>query len=113
MRLYLAGPMTGIEDKNYPRFMRAAAELREQGHFVGNPAEMNHQDVSYRQALAVDLAWILAIAEGIALLPGWETSKGCAVEYALATAIGIPAYHVVFGNPMANAGIKLYPVVVK
>ena len=41
MRLYLSGPMTGVPDNNRPAFDAAAKRLREQGHFVINPAELS------------------------------------------------------------------------
>ena len=41
MRVYIAGPMSGIENSNFPAFHAAAAELRALGHEVVNPAELN------------------------------------------------------------------------
>lgn len=38
-RLYLAGPMTGFEDFNFPAFNAMAAQLRARGYVVENPAE--------------------------------------------------------------------------
>lgn len=90
MRIYLAGPMSGLPEHNYPAFMAGAADLRGFGHFVLNPAELNPPDVTYRQALSVDLAWIIAHAELLVLLPGWEKSKGSRVEVDLALALEIP-----------------------
>lgn len=111
MRLYLAGPMRGIPEFNFPAFYAAAAELRAQGHEVFNPAERDNEhhgtDISkgnatgseaqaeaqhgfsLRDALAADLAYICTKAEGIALLPGWERSKGVAAELATARALGL------------------------
>lgn len=92
-RLYLAGPMTGYPESNYPAFHKAAKSLRAGGYFVFNPAEATpetkHDATAYRQCLSVDLAWICAHADGIAVLPGWEASKGACAEVALARAIGI------------------------
>ena len=39
MRLYLAGPMTGLPLWNFPAFATAAAALRADGHTVFSPAE--------------------------------------------------------------------------
>ena len=89
MKVYLAGPMSGHKDYNYPAFHKAAKRLRAAGHFVLNPAELNPPVKDYRQCLAVDLAWICAHAEAIALMPGWENSRGARVEFDLAIALGI------------------------
>lgn len=110
MKLYLAGPMRGVPQFNYPAFHAAAAKLRDQGHEVFNPAEKDIErhgedffadnptgdpavaeakGFSLREALGIDLAWICAEAEGIALLPGWYHSKGAQAEYRTAEALGL------------------------
>lgn len=106
MKLYLAGPMTGIEHYNFPAFDEAAKALREAGHTVFNPAENDRENgfdatglagheaaehgFDLRTALKQDLSWICDHAEGIALLDGWGHSKGAKAEIALAHALGIP-----------------------
>ena len=109
MKVYLAGPMTGIPHFNYPAFNSAAAWLRSEGHQVFNPAEHDTEtfgkDISNpdgcaetaakehgfdrRAALKADLSWICDNAEAIALLPGWERSSGANAERALAAALGL------------------------
>lgn len=107
MRIYLAGPMSGVPFFNFPAFHRAAAELRAQGHFVFNPAESDLESVKHnaegdesksegfcrRKALGADLAWICAEAEAIALLPGWEKSTGATAEHATAVALNLPVFN--------------------
>ncbi len=39
MKLYLSGPMTNIENYNFPEFFRIAKQLRVAGHEVESPAE--------------------------------------------------------------------------
>jgi hypothetical protein len=111
MKIYLAGPMRGIPNFNFPAFFAAAATLRTEGHEVFCPAERDiarHGGVditnedgseaqaeadhgfSLREALHDDLVWICKEAEAIALLPGWETSKGVAAEKATAEALHLP-----------------------
>lgn len=108
--IYLAGPMRGIPNFNFPRFNAVAACLRRNGHTVFNPAEKDierHAGVdisagnatgsleqataehkfSLRQALGDDLAWICKTADAIALLPGWETSSGSQAEHRTAVAL--------------------------
>lgn len=111
MKLYLAGPMRGIAEFNFPAFYAAAAKLRDEGHEVFNPAERDNThhgtDISkgnatgseaeavakhgfnLREALRDDLDFICIHADGIALLPGWEHSKGVAAELATARALGL------------------------
>ena len=42
-----------------------------------------------REALADDCEYICRNATAIALLPGWENSKGARAEHALAVALGL------------------------
>lgn len=114
MNIYLAGPMRGIKDFNFPTFFRAAAKLREQGHFVFNPAErdtnewgaerlksetgseaevaakLGFEGLSLaRQCFLADTHFICSKADAIYLLPGWESSRGATAERALGVAIGL------------------------
>lgn len=43
---------------------------------------------SLREALADDTAWICKVATAIAMLPGWENSKGARAEWHLSLALG-------------------------
>lgn len=105
MNIYLAGPMRGYKDFNFPAFMAAAAALRRQGHTVFNPAERDLErdieegrehtyknetgDITLaeakgfdrRTAIMDDLTYIVKKADAIALLPGWEISKGANAEF--------------------------------
>lgn len=92
MNIYLAGPMRGYDRLNFPAFDRAAAELRAQGHTVFSPADndrekgydtMTGQDIR-RACIFDDLEYIIKSADAVALLPGWEASKGVAAEVATA-----------------------------
>lgn len=101
MRIYLAGPMRGMEDHNFPAFHFAAAKLREQGYEVFSPAEKGEEvgfikdpalqhDLSFRRLVFhLDLSWICQHADCVALLPGWERSKGAVAERAAAEAVGL------------------------
>ncbi|RUU80244.1 DUF4406 domain-containing protein [Mesorhizobium sp. M7A.F.Ca.MR.362.00.0.0] len=88
--IYLAGPMRGYPEFNYPAFINAAHKLRLAGFMVLNPAEVNHHSSGIRACMTVDMAMICQQAEGIVLLPGWEGSSGARAEVALAECIGIP-----------------------
>jgi hypothetical protein len=92
---YLAGPMRGLKDYNFPAFDFAAEKLREEGYTVFSPAdndrETDNQGASFdiRRALRDDTSWICRHADAVALLPGWENSKGAKAEIALAEALGL------------------------
>ena len=99
MKIYLAGPMTGRPEFNFPAFDRAAELLSSLGHTVFNPAQMD-RDVGFdpsstavskeflRDALRRDLSAICD-ADAIAMLPGWEKSGGAMVEWSLARHLGL------------------------
>lgn len=99
MKLYLAGPMRGIPNSNYPAFIEAAAVLRSQGHEVFSPVDWdidNHgpqgcdaSSFDIRAALSADLQWICDYADAVVLLPGWENSRGARAEACTAEAIGV------------------------
>ena len=44
LKVYLAGPMAGYKDHNFPAFNAKAAELRALGHEVFNPAEIEPEE---------------------------------------------------------------------
>ena len=109
MKIYLAGPMRGIKAYNHPAFDAATALLRSEGHDVFSPAEhdralfpdrdwpnltgdMVKDGLTSNDArifLRNDVNWIFDNAQAIALLPGWEKSRGVRVEHALAQYLGL------------------------
>lgn len=106
-RVYIAGPMRGMKDFNFPAFFEAESYLTALGYEPFNPARADNEkygvDVSkgsgeeetaaaqfgfsLREALGRDLAWIAANADAIYMLRGWENSTGAQAEWALARAL--------------------------
>lgn len=96
MRIYLAGPMSGIPQLNYPTFHRGAAMLRASGYEVISPAEINAEADKHAPPFGspeFKAHWIacmrrdfaeLVTCEGIALLPGWQRSRGASAEHFVA-----------------------------
>jgi hypothetical protein len=107
---YLAGPMSGIEQFNYPQFFSVAARLRRAGFLVVNPAEQDTPEVmrtvmssedgdlskvdapSWGEFLAHDVKLVADSVDAIVVLPGWEKSKGACTEVFIATLLGKPVH---------------------
>ena len=91
-RIYIAGPMSGLPDYNYPAFNAAAEQLRAAGWVVENPAE------NEPPACGTWAGWMrLGIAQlircdAVALLPGWSTSRGAMLEHYIALQLGLRFY---------------------
>ena len=97
-RIYIAGPMTGVPDHNFPAFLAAADRFREAGWEVTNPAENlgGRTDLPREIFLRLDVI-LLAQCDAIALLPGWERSAGATLEAVLATEIGLRFFDAISG----------------
>jgi len=80
--LYVAGPMTGKPNFNYPLFNRVAEEWRAKGYIVNNPAENfgGLQLLSRIDYMRRDLLQLLD-SDFVVLLNGWEASEGAFHEY--------------------------------
>lgn len=95
-RIYISGPMTGIEPREYRRrFREAEAILRRHGYGCINPCRvwpcrfpwlyrlMNAllgKRLTYAVILAYDLLLLMTRADGIVMLPGWQASRGAQIE---------------------------------
>jgi hypothetical protein len=110
MKIYLAGPMRGYPQFNAPAFNEAAKKLRSEGHEVYSPSEHSVKlfgasvrdnaegdegkmggdaETIGRTVFHLDLTYICLNANAVALLPGWEKSKGATAERATAIALGL------------------------
>ena len=94
--IYISGPMTGIEPREYRRrFREAEAILRRHGYGCINPCRvwpcrfpwlfrlmnaMLGKRLTYAVILAYDLILLMTRADGIAMLPGWQASRGAQIE---------------------------------
>lgn len=91
MRIYLSGPMTGIADNNFPEFHKWAETLRSTGYEVVSPAEIQEAG-TWELCLRADLRE-LCTCDAIALMPGWENSKGANLELHVAHRLGMQVLH--------------------
>jgi len=94
--IYVSGPMSGIEPREYRRRFREAERiLHRHGYGCINPCRVwacrwpwiyramewaLGKQLAYAVVLAYDLLLLMTRADGIAMLPGWETSRGAKIE---------------------------------
>ena len=88
-RIYIAGPMTGLPEFNYPAFNAEAARIRALGYHVENPAENPApENGAWEDYMKMALRQML-MCDTVAMLPGWGKSKGALIEYNLAKTLGL------------------------
>ena len=108
MRVYIAGPMRGIVNYNFPAFDTARDMLVGLGHDVVSPADLDRaagfvdeqdgaveltSEFSIEKALRQDLAAICS-CDVVAFLPGWEISAGSLAERRVAVDVGCQLWRV-------------------
>lgn len=104
MRIYIAGPMTGYPNWNHDAFDTARDLIADAGHDPVSPADVgveaglttrDHRGVvtvppeaTWERSLRVDLG-ALVTCDAVAFLPGWESSRGAALEHSVALRLGL------------------------
>lgn len=99
MNLYLSGPMSGLPGANHVNFNDAAKRLRDRGHFVFNPAEIDGGS-KYRPRAFYMLACLNELTRikddedvpfynFVVQLPDWDRSVGAQLEMQVACELGI------------------------
>lgn len=129
MKIYIAGPMRGYRDYNFPAFYIAEGMLAMRGHNVKNPARMDIEEgkahwsladghivlspeFSINDALRRDFMAMCKDRETIVLLAGWEQSDGANEELRLARLIGLAEYLYTGGGeiePLLPLDATAYP----
>lgn len=102
MKVYIAGPMTGLPQNNFPLFDDIAVLLRKVGHEVTSPAELDDpidRDLALKDLpatktwgdfLARDIKLIADSGiECIVLLQDWEKSRGARLEATVGLLCGL------------------------
>ena len=102
--IYIAGPMRGYREYNFEAFHAADESLRNRGWDTINPAKIDIDDgfdpktpqheltgKDLEDFIVRDIHLVLS-ADAIAVLPGWEKSRGVAVEVAIAKYSDMPIY---------------------
>jgi nucleoside 2-deoxyribosyltransferase len=100
--VYVAGPMTGLPEHNYPQFKRMATLLRERGFTVESPAERPDAQIDHDTDETEWHEWMhsalrqVLLCDMLVLLPGWEKSRGACAEVVIAHMLKMPVF--VFGE---------------
>lgn len=119
MKVYLAGPMTGLPGHNFEAFNRQAKVLRDMGHKVFNPAE-EAGDSGKAMANGLGRPYymrqdIFAIigngaddpqVDAVVVLPGWEQSRGARLEVEIALQLDIEVLWAYSLNPVTNLQLE-------
>ena len=120
--VYIAGPMRGIRDNNWPAFDDAAARFRNKGWKVYNPAQMDRDDGwtpvseldghgcpsrTKRSVLKRDLRVIIDDCTAIAMLPGWSKSDGARAEVAVAEFLGLDMLDAMTMKPLEPRKVEV------
>lgn len=115
-KIYIAGPMSGYPNFNFPAFFAAEEKLRAEGWEVFNPAAKDMEDdpsivdnpdgdaqkaiaqgFDFRAAFKWDTDKVIE-GDGIYMLRGWEQSPGARGEHAVAVAMKkhYPEYEIIY-----------------
>lgn len=96
MKVYISGPMTGIKDFNYPAFEEAEKIVSATGHEPISPHRAPKLK-NWEEYMRYDIK-LLVDCQAIALLPGWENSKGAKLEVHIAEKLGLFIWGIVDGE---------------
>lgn len=112
MVIFLSGPMRGYPALNHVAFHSYEEWLRNYGFTVISPVDHDHEiginpededfdvhtDTFGTETISTLMAWcltkVLREATMVALMGGWEQSKGALAEIAAAKAVGIPVFEI-------------------
>lgn len=109
-KVYVSGPMTGIEDYNFPAFHDATDSLRSRGFIVVSPAELDEDErggvpekpaedygPEYIEFLTRDVEHVVGV-DALVMLPGWQRSRGARFEAMIAIGLDKPIFSYVTGE---------------
>lgn len=119
---YIAGPMRGIPEFNFPAFFEAERWARcwfpdpvlnparrdidagfDPAGLLGTDAELAEVGFDLAEAMRHDIGFIAREARRIVLLPGWALSSGARLEMAVADRCGVvPVFLVTPSGPVTS-----------
>jgi hypothetical protein len=111
---YLAGPMRGLPEFNFPEFHKQTAWLRANGWQVFSPAERDEADEALNGDWGISAAGkgldyfmqydLAAVCQtsAVVVMPGWEESQGARLEASTAVEVGHPVFEIVLDETGAR-----------
>lgn len=90
--IYISGPMSNCNGFNYAAFHKAAATFRSLGYRVISPAEGATVGLPWEDYMKQGIQQLIQ-AGRVAMLCGWEQSKGATLEHHIAQMLDLPIYH--------------------
>jgi len=93
MKAYIAGPMSGYTENNFPAFFKAEEFLVNKfpDGTILNPARLDMDvpegELKWENCMRRDIKALVDMTD-IVLLNGWEASRGACLENHIATALG-------------------------
>jgi len=92
-KVYIAGPVSGIESFNRPAFESARDKIKAMGDEAVVPLDIlpYRPELLWVDYMRADLRELLSCDE-VRALPGWELSRGASIEVRLAQSLGIPVF---------------------
>ena len=103
-KIYIAGPMTGHPEFNYPAFFKAENSIGHEWQ-VFNPARMDGIDTTGMKGHLGEVPEFCLKAamkrnceaicqcDAIYMLKGWEKSRGALIEFQLAVYLGLEIHY--------------------
>ena len=97
--LYIIGPATRKPNDNKEAFVSARRALKAEGYLCAIPHDYINEGTDWSTAMRISVTAMLSMEhgikskpafDGVAMLDGWEESKGARIEKQLAEALGIP-----------------------
>ncbi|MHA1747998.1 MAG: DUF4406 domain-containing protein [Promethearchaeota archaeon] len=99
MKVYIAGKMTGLEDRNEKKFLEAEKELEKNGYTVMSPFHLHlgPPKNTWEDYLKCSLIMMLE-CDKVCVLDDWQDSPGAKLEVEVAKRVKMKVFSIVDGK---------------